>query len=175
MKYNSLSKIRLIAFVFCTLFIFSGCNDEDNINAIFVGKTWYLGNFYTTTNWKDDNNSKPVYRGDDSEGRKAVDAINAHGTGRFSISFHENTFTAIGLGNTFSGTWRADGKKNTISMVITEGSMPSPTGDIGNKISRDFYTNITNVQFYRGNTIFLKLFPEDKKSFMQFSRKRAPN
>ena len=57
-------------------------------------------------------------------------------------------------------------------MNITNGSAPSG-GSVPIMISRNFFNNITKVKFYRGDAVeFLKIFPEDKKSFMQFGRNR---
>lgn len=169
--WQKIIKIRpLILFLIMLPFIAS-CNDEDDINAIFVGQTWYLGNFYTTSNWKDDNKSKPVYYTNTDEGKDVLSLINNNGTGVFYIAFQEKTFTAKGAGNTFSGTWLADGKKNTLVMNITSGSAPSG-GDLSSRISRDFYNSIKNTRFYLGNIYYLKFFPEDKKSYIQVSKNR---
>lgn len=145
----------------------TACNDEDDINAIFVGQTWYLGDFYQTTNWTDDNNQKPIYTGN-SEASKL---ILGNGTDRFYVRFSENTFVAKGTGNTFSGTWRADGKTNTVSFYITQGS-PSSGSGLEQEVTRKFYDAFSQAAFYRGNTIWLKFFPEDRQSFMQLTKIR---
>ena len=44
-----LNKITFVLFI-GILGVFAGCNDEDDIEAIFIGQTWYVGDFYTTTN-----------------------------------------------------------------------------------------------------------------------------
>lgn len=36
----------------------------------------------------------------------------------------------------------------------------------------DFYNSIKNAKFYRGNTIWVKLYPEDKKRFVQLTKNR---
>lgn len=150
----------------------NGCNDEDDIDAIFVDTTWYLGNFYSTSDWEDDNNRKPVYTGEkEEEMRKILNGEQGGDTNRFYITFSEGTFTAKGLGNTFSGTWQANGKKNTLNMTILQGQLPNGTG-LTDEIIRKFYYGIKEASYYRGNVIYLKIFPENKKSFMQFGRER---
>ena len=171
MMWQNIVKFKFVAlFMFMLPFIVS-CNDEDDINAIFVGQTWYLGNFYTISNWKDDNKGNPVYLVNTDEGKQVLNLINNNGTGSFYISFQEKTFTAKGANNTFSGTWQADGKKITLTMDITSGSAPAGS-DLPSRMSRDFYNNIKNAQFYLGNIYYLKFFPEDKKSYIQFSKNR---
>lgn len=161
-----LNKITFVLFI-GTLGIFAGCNDEDDIEAIFIGQTWYVGDFYTTTNWKDDNNQKAV---NTYENNKNI--IRDYGKNRFYITFEDKTFTAKGITNTFSGTWSADGKENTITFLITDGSSSSGTTALERQITMDFYNSIKNAKFYRGNTIWVKLYPEDKKRFVQLTKNR---
>lgn len=165
LKY--IAKVKFILMI-GILSIFGGCNDTDDIKAIFMGQTWYLGDFYTTTNWKDDNNYKIAMNTYD-ENKKNI--IRDFGKERFYISFQEETFTAKGLNNTFSGTWSADGKSNTISFLINNGSTPSGSG-LAEQISKKFYESIKNAEFYRGNTIWIKIYPHDKKSFIQLTKNR---
>ncbi len=146
------------------------CNDEDDIGAIFVGQTWYLGDFYETSNWKDDNNEVSLYRGN----AEAAEIMRGNGTDCFFIAFQESTFRAKGLGNTFSGTWSADGKNNRLSFMITEGSAASGSG-LEREITQKFYDCIRYAEYYRGNTIWLKFFPKDRKSFMQLTKNRREN
>lgn len=162
-----LNKITFVLFI-GILGIFAGCNDEDDIEAIFIGQTWYVGDFYTTTNWKDDNNQEPIYK---NENNKNI--IRDYGRDRFYITFEDKTFTAKGITNTFSGTWSADGKENTISFAITPGgSSSSGTTAREQQITQAFYNSIENAKFYRGNTIWVKLYPKDKRSFIQLTKNR---
>jgi len=146
------------------------CNDEDDIDAIFTGKTWYLGNFYTTNNWKDENSRNPYFSAEEKE--SAVQIINAEGKDRFFIQFANHTFTAKGLRNTFSGTWDVDGKKNTLTFIITDGSVPPQSGVLADRISRLFYEGVQETSFYIGSTIYLKLFPTAKTTYLQFGKNR---
>lgn len=166
MKKRKFSNIFLLLLIGLTIAL-TGCNDEDDIKTIFVGQTWYLGDFYHTSNWKDDNNQKPVYYGNE----EAMKIIFGNGKDRLYISFQEETFTAKGIGNSFSGTWNADGKNNQISFHITNGNSSSGSG-LEKEISQKFYDYINNAEFYRGNTIWIKFFPKDKKTFMQLTKNR---
>lgn len=162
-------KMRLCLVVLLSTLLWS-CNDEDDIGAIFVGQTWYLGDFYETSDWKDDNNELSIYRGN----AEAAEIMRGNGTDCFFITFQESTFRAKGLTNTFSGTWSADGKNNRLSFMITEGNAASGSG-LEREITQKFYDCIRYAEYYRGNTIWLKFFPKDRKSFMQLTKNRREN
>ncbi len=158
--------VFLLAMLLCSLI--TACNDKDDINAIFTNQTWYLGDFYQTSNWKDDNNQKAIY----SRDPEAMNMILCQGKDRFYISFQEERFTAKGTGNTFSGTWSADGKTNQVSFYITKGKSSYGTG-LEKELTQMFYDYIKNGKFYTGNIFWLKIFPDDKKSFMQLTKNRV--
>lgn len=151
-------KYKLVWLLLSAIWICNSCNDEDDIKAIFVGKTWKLSNYYTTTNWKDDDDRKPVYTF--PEGKDALEAINT--AGKYVITFSEKTFAAQGGDNNFSGTWEADGKKNTLVFHITSSTSPS------SKLSKDFFEAVKNAGYYRGDANIIKIYAEDQKSYMQF-------
>lgn len=147
------------------------CNNSDDIEAIFYEQKWYLGNFYTTTQWDDVNNRKPYFSL--SEETEAVKIINNNGQDRFFVTFNDHrTFTAKGLDNVFSGTYKVDGKNNTLTFNITNGNAPNDQSSLAKRINYMFYMNIKNCAFYYGSTIYLKFFPKEKRSFMQFSKNR---
>lgn len=152
-------KFKYIVLLLIAIPFLGACNNEDDIRAIFVGKSWHLSNFYTTNDWKDSNAGKPVYR----PGSEGLIAINKpENKDKLIINFQETTFTGKGLDSEFSGTWTADGKKNTLNMTITKG------GNSSDKISADFINGIKAVAFYRGDINELRIFPENKKSYMLF-------
>lgn len=151
--------------------LLNSCNNEDDIEAIFVGQKWYLGNFYTTTQWDDFNNNQPYFSA--SEELEARETINNNGRNCFYIYFNDDKhFTAQGLDNVFSGTYQANGKTNTLTFNITNGNAPNERGSIPERINTLFYQIIQECGFYYGSTIYLKLFPQDRRSFMQFSKTR---
>lgn len=84
---------------------FTSCTNEDDLEEIFVGKTWYM-NGATINGKKLNNEIKNFYTQD--------------GDAAYYISFASNTFQgALSAGVTFSGTWSADGKNQTISLNVT--------------------------------------------------------
>lgn len=168
-KFKDYFALFLVGVVLLPLL--NSCNNEDDIEAIFVGQKWYLGNFYTTTQWDDVNNRHPYFSA--SEEAEAVKAINNNGRNRFYIFFNDaKHFTAKGLDNVFSGTYQANGKTNTLTFNITSGNAPGEKDSIAKRINSFFYQRIQECGFYYGSTIYLKLFPQDKRSFMQFSKTR---
>lgn len=151
-------KLKPILLLIILLPFLWGCNDEDDINAIFSG-TWKLNNFYRTDDWKDDNSGTPIYPYNSDELKEII-------TGKYRMSFSDRSFTAIGSTelNNLAGTWTADGKKNTINFVITVSTNESSV------IGKHFFEAIKNAAYYSGDINFLKLYPEDRKTYIQFKR-----
>lgn len=98
--------------------LFGGCNDTDDVTAIFTGKTWEL-TFITE-------NGKWWYPFPDITDPKAYEAYDfIKGNKSFTIIFTgtekdnviAGTFTANGS-TEFSGTWTADAKSNKFSCDI---------------------------------------------------------
>ena len=60
MKLDIRKYIRCLLFVLP--FLLSSCNQEDDINEIFVSGQWQLVNYYTGIDWNNYNaNAKPTY------------------------------------------------------------------------------------------------------------------
>lgn len=107
--------VKYIALLFCLTLVIpflSGCNDTDDVQKIFTGKTWKM-TYITKKNehswYKFTDVSEAIY--------KSYDPIN--GTKAFKIAFTGSTEDNIirgefsGSGSvTFTGTWQADGKSN---------------------------------------------------------------
>lgn len=155
-------KLKYLLLLFVLLPFLQGCNDEDDINAIFSG-SWKLNNFYTTTDWKDDHKSSAVYDNRTEEGRRVLQQINQGDN--FTINFGEGNFTGIADEKIFSGTWRADGKKNTVSVVITSG------GSSSDVIGKRFIEALINARYYGGDINYLQLYSEERNAYIQFRRK----
>ena len=103
--------VKYIALLFCLTLVIpflSGCNDTDDVQKIFTGKTWKM-TYITKKNehswYKFTDVSEAIY--------KSYDPIN--GTKAFKIAFTGSTEDNIirgefsGSGSvTFTGTWQAD-------------------------------------------------------------------
>lgn len=140
-----------------------GCNNEDDIGEIFSG-AWKLNNFYLTSDWKDDDERIPVYNPANTEDRKILDQINQ--PGKFTINFSENEFTGVPDNGVFSGTWQANGKNNTVYINIKSG------GSSADAIGKKYLDALRNVRYYSGDSNYLRLYPEDRSSYIQFQRSR---
>lgn len=156
-------KLKPFLLILVLLPFLQGCNDKDDIDAIFSG-TWKLNNFYKTTDWKDDRKSSPVYDTRTEEGRKALEQMNQEG--KFTINFSEGNFTGIADEKAFSGTWQADGKKNTVSIAITSG------GTTSDAIGKKFFEALANARYYTGDIYYLQLYSEERDSYIQFKREK---
>lgn len=79
MKLDIRKYIRCLLFVLP--FLLSSCNQEDDINEIFVSGQWQLVNYYTGIDWNNYNaNAKPTYT--KPEDLKVINA--------FSIMFNDD-------------------------------------------------------------------------------------
>lgn len=133
-----------------------GCNQEDDIDEIFTSNTWHWSLSGTTTNWKDDNNFKPI------TSKEEQFEINKD-RNIYTIKFEKDgNFKAKGNSIEFKGMWSADPKDHSvqISNVQIHGNAAG--------LDRMFYNEICNAQFYRGSSLLLKLLDSNKKEFIQF-------
>lgn len=156
-------KLKHILYVLMVLPFLWSCNNEDDVNEIFVSGTWSLVNFYTHAKWSSNNDkeAQPVYnpsiRPSDGDILKVIQ--------KFTITFNDDqTFTATAQNLTFEGKWEADGKNRTISIRIT--NKPNASS-----YNRQYIDALSNACFYKGiggSGGFLQLAPEDKDSFIQF-------
>lgn len=131
--------------------LFSSCNDEDDIEEIFIGKTWYMNganvnglrlnsevkNFYTEAN-----------------------------EGAYYITFSNGTFNGMmSAGDPFSGTWKADGKKQTITLEVKNAPNVSSTFD------RQIFSIVKSSTSYSSGSDFMKL-KADKQNEVFFGSSR---
>lgn len=126
--------------------VMSSCEPQDDIEGIFVGKTWKLSNIC---------NDKDAPTLDNSQ----VNTINS--SSGFTITFSQNTFTATASSQRLEGTWSADNKGNsfTINITRTEGNESSA---LGNK----FIQMLRNCRYYEGDYYSLKLYDENKSEYL---------
>lgn len=154
-------KLRFILYILLALPLLCSCNNEDDLDEIFASGTWYVVNYFGKANW-DRENGDPVYKPTDNEGRKALAIIHT-----FTLTFKsDGTFTGSMERGDFSGTWQADGKERTIRLRIT--SNPNTSGY---SHSKTYIETLENAVFYRGDSNYIMLAPEDKKTYIQFAHK----
>lgn len=120
--YNTLWLLLLLP-------LFSGCNDTDDVAAIFTGKTWKL-NYITI----DGGHDMVDFWGADADKRKeSYEELNKEGT--YNVVFEGipegerisgNIRGTLVKNNSFEGTWNANGKNNNFHASVTG----SDSGDI---------------------------------------------
>lgn len=147
-----MSIIKKLSFLLVLLTSITACSNEDDIEDILVGRTWYM-NGATINGMKLNSEIKNFY----------TDA----GENAYFISFSAGTFTGVlSEGVHFSGTWSANGKKQTISMTVKKQSATQSTFD------KQIYKIISSVTSYNSGADFLRL-QEDKQNFILLGSSRS--
>lgn len=148
MKMKHLLYLLLIVPFLCS------CNNEDDINEIFISGTWNVGNFYNGGDWnKVNDGARPVYTQEDDF--KALNYM--------TVTFLEDGSLQGRLNNgTFTAKWSADGKDRTLSITNLK-TTATPTGK-----GKQLIDALQNAAYYKGDNKFLKIAPQDKKSYVQF-------
>lgn len=127
----------IIAPLLLSLLTLFSCNQEDDIETIFVGKTWYM-NGATINHQKLNSDIKNFY----------TDA----GDAAYYITFAQTTFKgALSHDVPFSGTWKADGKHQTITLEFSQ----KPATDI--VFDKELEHILLGITSYESGADFLKL------------------
>lgn len=139
-------KAKYLITLICTaLTLLCSCSREDDINEIFIGKTWYM-NAATVNGMKWNSEIKTFYE----EGNDA-----------YKISFSSNTFQAtLSKGQTFYGTWEADGKSQTLSLKIS-----SPQSSLNNN-DRMLYNILKNTKNYKSGADFMHIIQDGNNKIL---------
>lgn len=137
--------VKYIALLFCLTLVIpflSGCNDTDDVQKIFTGKTWKM----TYITKKNEHN----------------------GTKAFKIAFTGSTEDNIirgefsGSGSvTFTGTWQADGKSNEFRITGIK-NQPS-YGDSKDTLAKHIVEGLENATSYEVDERNLYLYFEYEK------------
>ncbi len=169
---NRTRHIGCILFVLSLLPMLSGCNNKDDVIEVFTGKTWKLSRltnegssaqFYPGL-WQDEkaaNNSKEALKVEDN----------------FTLIFEGSELngelmgariSGQGIRSNFSGSWSADGKSQTVTLL------PDIKGTESDALANAFIKGLKTVYQYEGNANSLTLFFKDGNTIrvMGFSRKR---
>ncbi|MGL5937638.1 MAG: DUF4847 family protein [Phocaeicola sp.] len=147
-------KLKTILYLLLTLPFLCGCNNEDDLNAIFQSGTWHIANFFTTDNWEDTNNFNAIYK----------DAAEIEVLNNMEITFQADGTILGKLSNnaSFSGNWSANGGNRTISINITR-----TTGDVNKGLNKEVYNHLREVCFYKGDSSYLQLATVGKNKYIQ--------
>ena len=128
------------------------CNREDDLDEIFVGKTWYMVGGCL--------NGQPL--------NTEVKNFYNYGESAYLLNFQSGTFSGtLSTGVQFSGTWRAVAKSRTITLTLTNGANCTIPFD------RNVYTVIKGITYYKGDNQVL-LIHADENNYLRLSNSRSP-
>ncbi len=142
-----MKRIQYILTFILPLLILCACNSEDDIDEIFVGRTWYMNGIVINgvTNSKETQN---FYTDTDKN--------------CYFISFSSGTFQGkLSSGVAFSGTWQADGKHQTIKLNLKE--KPNPD----NLFDKQILNILSSTTSYTSGAEFMHL-NDDKQNTIRF-------
>ena len=147
-------KLKHVLYLILTLPLLWGCNNEDNVDEIFVSGTWNVGNFYNGGDWdKLNDGARPAYTKEDD--LKALNYL--------TVTFLEDGTLQGRMNNgTFTAHWKANGEDRTISITQLR-TTATPSGK-----SKQLVEALENAAYYKGDSKVLKLAPQNKKSYVQF-------
>ena len=146
-------KLKFIIYTLLTIPLFWSCNNDDDIHEIFISGTWNLGNFYNGGDWnKVNDGARPVYTKE--EDFKALNILTV-------VFMEDGTLQGRITNGTYTANWEANGDHRAISITNLKTSA-TPTGK-----SKEFIEALKNAAYYKGDSKYLKLAPEDKKSYIQ--------
>ena len=130
-------RLQLILCMVTTLLALTACNKEDDIDEIFVGRTWYM-NGIVINGTTSSEETKNFYK--DTEANC------------YFITFSSNTFQGkLSSGVSFSGTWQADGKHQTITLHLQQKPNPDSLFD------KQIINILSNVTSYKSGAEFMHL------------------
>ena len=128
--------------------IFICCNDADDVETIFTGKTWKL-----TLIAHDGESKMANFWGTDSERmNESLRLLGERNT--FTIRFEgvaegdniQGQISGITITSAFSGGWNANGKNNNFHATITTGNSD------GDTLADKFLTGLENATSYDGDS-----------------------
>ena len=119
------------------LLALTACNNEDDIDEIFVGKIWYMTGIVINGTTSSEE-TKNFYKDTDAN--------------CYYITFSSGTFQGkLSSGVAFSGTWQANGKNQTITFNLKEKPNPDALFD------KQLINILSNVHSYSSGADFMHL------------------
>lgn len=153
-------KLKHVFYLLLMLPLICSCNNEDDIQEIFISGTWNVGNFYSGGDWnKVNDGARPVYTKE--EDFKALNIL--------TVTFLEDGTLQGKMNNgTFTAKWAADGKDRTLTITQLKTSAV-PSGK-----SKELVETLSQAAYYKGDSKYLKIAPKDKKSYVQLGHYPNP-
>ena len=150
----------------CLFPALTGCNDEDDVMAIFTDKTWKM----TFIALEGQTQQFDFWDGDSSARKKSMEKLGKEGN--FTLNFDgspggsigQGEFTGQGISSSVSGTWSADGSSNSLSISLSKN--PSESDVLG----KAFLNGLKNAFRYEGDVNNLYIYYKEGQTtkFMAF-------
>ena len=148
-------RLTYILYLLLALPLMCSCNNEDDVNEIFISGTWNVGNFYHGGEWnKLNDGARPKYTKEDDI--KALNALTV-------VFLEDGSLQGKIAGGTFTANWQANGEDRTLSITNLKVTGATPTGK-----SKELVEALKNASYYKGDSNYLKLANNEKKSYVQF-------
>ena len=150
----------------------SACNNEDDVLAIFTGKTWRV-------TYNPQMMEQTIFNGNTETITNTLNILNKGSN--FTISFDGSeidgavggTFTATGTNVTFTGEWSADGKSREMTLAIRTPQNYATIRD-NNVLGNELLDCLRNITHYEGDSNNLYLYYEGGDiEFMPFHPDRS--
>lgn len=156
--------IYKIGWMLLLLPLFAGCNDTDDVAAIFTGKTWKL-NYITV----DGGHEMFNFWENETQRKQSIDELNKNGSYNvtFIASLTEGDIVkgkiegTLVNGGSLPGTWSANGKNNKFQATVT-----GTTGS--DMLARNFLEGLNSATSYEGDSNNLFLLYKPKSSDRTF-------
>ena len=140
--------LSTLIIVFASSLLMTGCDNEDDIDELFIGKTWKITG--ATFNGVSIN-------GDDIKELYAI-------PNTYKISFSSITFNGtLVSGSSFRGTWNADGKSRNLTL-----QMQQQSGIEINRLSQQIFEVLNNSTRYGGDSNIIIIY-KDNTNFIRLS------
>lgn len=127
--------------------LFAGCNDTDDVAAIFTGKTWKLNYITADGQYK----MYPFWKDEPGKEKESMAKLNQAGT--YTLRFEgavegdviNGKVTGRIIANAFEGNWSANAKNNKFQASVTGSS----ENDI---LAKNFLEGLRTATSYEGDT-----------------------
>ena len=144
--------LLLLLIAAAPVLIATSCSSEDDLNAIFNGKTWYITGARINGQELTGDQLKSLYTNADA----------------YRILFTSSTFSgALAPGSTINGTWSADGKDKTFQMNFSTANYVEAA-----TVSNLIYNILRYATTYSGDENVLKI-QQDSDNFVRLSIQRT--
>lgn len=154
-----LTYISVALLFLLSLPMLSGCSKKDDVKVIFTGKTWKMSYIFREGNakayvnfWYDDREAEQA----SIELQKAAGNYEVEFTGASLDGIFQGAMVAKGVKSTLSGSWRADGDKQTLNTFNMNWS--SEESDI---LAKQFQKGLNNAYKYTGDSNALYIYYKD--------------